>query len=283
MVKRFHMALIFLMFSVISAGAINTWPESLDRLKKSLCLVEYYLPQAETNEIQDNTRIKQKITGILVDDKGLIMTSDIIFPANIDIVARNRFYSQIQSPPEDITVSFQNNEKLRATLVGVDEDLRLAFVRIGETENLPEPISFNTDSELQTGDPVYLIQHLNGRYNNELIITAQNINSIMDKPWLKWLSVSTINPLSAGGLVLGPEGYPIGIVFRNDEMSSGAHFDIDMQLTSGALTELLPATVFQELVKDPPKLELQYSGTGKKLAGNTDAGSYIGNGSLLGS
>jgi len=267
MVKRTPIAAILLTVSLVAAGAGNTWPENLNRLKQSLCLVEYYLPQAETNEIQDNTRIKQKITGILVDEAGLVMTSDIIFPANIDIVARNRFYAQIQSPPEDITVSFEKDEKYAATLVGVDEDLRVAFIRISQSENLPEPVVFRSDHALETGDPVYLIQHLNGRYNNEVIITSQNVNSIQEKPWLKWLSVGAFTPLSAGGLVVDPQGDPIGVVYRNNAMSVGSHFDIDVPMTSGALTELLPAAVFRQLLTDPPKLELQYTGTGKSWLG----------------
>ncbi len=267
MVKKTLIASILLTVSLVTSGAGDTWPENLNRLKKSLCLVEYYLPQAETNEIQDDTRIKQKITGILVDEKGLVITSDIIFPANIDIVARNRFYAQIQSPPEDITVSFEKDEKLVATLVGVDEDLRIAFIRISQIENLPEPIAFMTDSSLETGDPVYLIQHLNGRYNNEVIVTAQQVNSIQEKPWLKWLSVAALSPLSAGGLVVDQHGEPIGVVYRNDAMSVGSHFDIDMPMNSTALTELMPAAVFGQLLADPPKLELQYTGTGKSWLG----------------
>jgi len=267
MIYKLKIILVFLIFSLISAGLGNSWPENLENLKKSLCLVEYYLPQAETNEIKDDTRFKQMITGIVVDDAGLIMTSDIIFPANIDIVARNRFFAQIQSPPEDITVSFGNDEKLKATLVGIDEDLRLAFVRINEPENLPEPVAFEIDDSLKNGDQVYLIQHLNGRYNNELITTAQNINSIIDKPWLKWLSLSAISPLSAGGLAVGPDGDPIGVVFRNDGMSTASQFEIDAPFASGLLTELLPASLFQGLIESPPKLELHYTGTGKSWLG----------------
>jgi serine protease Do len=259
--------LIILTGLLYSEVPADTWPRNLDHLKKSMCLVEYYLPQPETNEIKDDTRIKQKITGILVNDKGLVMTSDIIFPANIDIVAQNRFFAQIQSPPEDITVSFKNDEKLKATLVGIDEDLRLAFVRINKPEDLPDPVVFDTGLKLRTGDQIYLLQHLNGQYDNELITTAQNINSLIEKPWLKWLTVATINPLSACGLVAGPDGEPAGVVFRSDGMALGMQYEVDMSYSAALLTELLPASLFRDLIKDPPKLERQVSGTGKSWLG----------------
>ncbi len=106
--------LIFLIF--ITSGLFAQWPESIADFQKSMCTVEFYQPQYEVREIKDDARIKKKITGILVDSKGLIMTSDVIFPANLDIVSQSRFFVAGQSKPEDISVSFNSEDKLDAKL-----------------------------------------------------------------------------------------------------------------------------------------------------------------------
>ena len=148
------------------------WPENLKKLQSSICLIEYFQPQFETREIKDEARIKRKITGILVNDEGLVLTSDLIFPANLDIVASNQYFSGIM-PPEDITVLFVNEKKLKAKLIGKDEELRLAFVQIVEKEDLPDPVHFKSRDEYSLGESLYLIQHLNGRWDHEVIFSNQ--------------------------------------------------------------------------------------------------------------
>ena len=62
-------------------------------------------------------------------------------------------------------------------LIGKDEELRLVFVQLLELNNIPQAIVFDTTTS-SIGDIVYIIEHLNGRYNYEKIITKHNINSI---------------------------------------------------------------------------------------------------------
>ena len=262
---------LFTVILILSDNVISqtrsSWPDNLDEFKTSIALVEYFQPQFEMGEIQDKSRIKKKITGILVNADGLVMTSDIIFPANLDIVESNLFYLSNQPMPEDITVSFERDVKLKARFIGKDEELRIAFVQILEKDNLPKAVTFGMDRENKIGDLFYLIQHLGERYDYEKITTMHYINAIIEKPRRKLLTTSNIDPLSAGGLAVDAKGYAIGVIFRSENYYS--NYDYDYQGTNGVspLFQIVPAAQFLPLISDPPILLNQKEGKGKNWLG----------------
>jgi S1-C subfamily serine protease len=257
--------LVILIMTV--SGLLAQWPESIADLQKSMCLVEFYQPQYEIREIKDDARIKIKITGILVNTDGLILTSDIIFPAKLDIVSQNRFYNAGQSKPEDITVIFDTDNKFEAELVGIDEEYRVAFIQIKQPENLPDPVEFNKINEPVIGDKFYLIQYMNERYNLENIVTGHNINAIIEKPFRKLLTTTSFSPLSAGGLAINDEGEPAGIIFRTSDHVRSYDYDMDFSGNRSFITPVLPGTYLTDLIKDPPRIQKQKNGTGKSWLG----------------
>ena len=243
------------------------WPSKLDAIKKSICLVEYYQPQSETRNISTDVRIKRKITGILVNRSGLVITTDLIFPVNMDIVAGDNSFYRSQKPPEDITVSFTRDKKLKAQFIGKDEELRIAFIQITDKESLPEPVEFNNTRHFKTGDPLFILQHLTGRYDNELFISSAFINGILDSPQQRLLSDITIQPLSPGGLALDKKARAIGIVFRTSPPLSGNDLDGGEGLLENDITEILPAYFFAPLIQNPPQLVTLKEGGGKSWLG----------------
>jgi serine protease DegQ len=250
----------------ITAQLYAQWPDNLTKLEKALCVVEFYLPQFETSEIRDDARFKRDITGILVNDQGLILTSDIIFPANLDILGRGSFIPLTQSPPEDITVSFEKNQKLKASFIGKDEELRLAFIQVEDKSKIPEPVQFVDMDSLARGQRVYLIQHLNGSYDNEIIVSEHHINAIIERPQKKLILEGAIQPLSPGGLAVDRLGRSIGVVYRGTEMMP-AEMEIDFQSATANLIEVLPAPYILDLIKNPPRLTQQRQGSGKSWLG----------------
>jgi serine protease Do len=252
--------LIFVSISIVSAQ----WPEYLSQFEKSLCVVEYYLPQFEVSEIQDDSRFKRSITGILVSEAGLVITSDVIFPANLDILGRGNFLPQTQAPPEDITISFIKNKKHKASFIGKDEELRLAFIKIKDEVDLPDPVIFGKSPQFKRGEAVYLIQHLDGRFDNEIIITRHHINAIIERPKQQLMLASEIQPLSAGGLAVGANGMPYGVVYRGSDL---LEMDMDMPSAAQSLVQVLPSHYLTDLIKNPPRLTLQRAGSGKSWLG----------------
>ena len=258
--------LLWLIVVLLLQKVLAEWPENLKKLESSICLVEYYQPQFETREIKDEARIKRKITGILVGKDGLVMTSDLIFPANLDIVASNQFFAGIM-PPEDITVSFSDEKKLKAKLIGKDEELRLAFVQIIEKEDLPNPVKFTSRDKYFLGESLFLIQHLDDRWDNEVIFSNGHVNAILNKPEEKLLSTREIPALSPGGLVVDNLGNPIGIIHRGEQLFPMLDYDLEQPTNGQDVIEILPAKNFIALIDNPPKLVAQKKGSGKSWLG----------------
>jgi serine protease Do len=263
--KTIFLILLFLPFVVI-VPVYGQWPTRISDLEKAICVVEFYLPQFETSEITNDARIKRNITGILVNDQGLILTSDIIFPANLDILGRGSFLPMTQSPPEDITVSFVKNQKLKASFIGKDEELRLAFIQINKTEDLPQPVQFTIPDTFRRGQKVFLIQHMNGLYDHEIFVSEHHINAMIERPKKKLVLTGSIQPLSHGGLAVSGEGEPIGVVYRGSDLMP-AELELDMPSAVTNLVEVLPAQYLNDLIKDPPRLTLQRQGGGKSWLG----------------
>jgi serine protease Do len=254
-------------FVLLATSLAAQWPDNLTQLKKSMCLVEYYQPQSETKNIKDDARIKRKITGILVTGSGLVITSDLIFPVNLDIVSAGNSFPNQQKPPEDITVSFDKEKKYKAQLIGKDEELRLAFIQINDSGNFPAAITFKSNKQSKIGDPLYIIQHLDGRYDNELFVSACNINAVLDRSPQKLLSDITLQSLSPGGLVTDGQGNAIGVVFRSNLSRSDDEFEIAESPGENGVTEILPARYFVKLIENPPHLPIYKEGGGKSWLG----------------
>jgi len=259
--------ILYLLPSFLNGQVSSTWPDNIDDLESGICLVEYFQPQFEMGEIEDKSRIKKKITGILVNKTGLVITTDIIYPANLDIVESNLMYISTQPMPEDITVSFIKDKKLKARFIGKDEELRIAFLEIVESDSLPNPVSFKSKNDFNIGDPFYLIQHLNGRYDFEKIVTEHNINSIIEKPKLRLLTTSKVAPLSAGGLAVDENGDAIGVVFRSENYYSRYEYAFDDPSMGLSLFQIVPAGQFLPLFEKPPRLVTQKEGSGKSWLG----------------
>jgi serine protease Do len=258
---------LLLSIDISTVNSSDSWPKNIETLENGICIVEYFQPQLEIGEIQDKSRIKRKITGILVNDKGLVITSDIIYPANLDIVESSPYYFTTQPLPQAITVSFERDKKLKARFLGKDEDLRMAFLQIEDTDQLPQPVEFNPVNEFNIGDQIYLIEHLNGRFDFENIITTHNVNTIIKKPKLKLLTTKNITALSPGGLVADEDGIAIGVVFRGENYYVHSEYDYEVPYDSESLVQIIPATQFLELLKNPPKLLSQKEGSGKSWLG----------------
>lgn len=263
----FHRHLFKLCFSLLVTSLQAQWPDNLNELKNSICLVEYYQPQTETRDIKDEERIKRKITGILVTKTGLVITSDLIFPVNLDIVSGGNSFFNLQKPPESITVSFDREKKFKAEFIGKDEELRLAFIQIKDSSNMLTPVKFNANEQFKLGDPLYIIQHLDGRYDNELFIASNFVNAILDRSQQILLSSATLHPLSPGGLVIDRRGAAIGIVFRGDQFNRVDLVESMGMPAEDEVTEILPARYFMKLIENPPQLPIKKEGGGKSWLG----------------
>ena len=179
------------------------------------------------------------------------------------------FGNYILTLPEDITVSFVKNEKMKANFVGKDEENNLGFIRIENPENLPQAVGFDSLSMFNIGDKIYLIEKLPSGYDFENIITEKIINSIIKQPKQKLLINSSLKALSEGGLAVNDAGSPIGILQKSKALhnQNPFEFDIDHPNTGNSLVEVLPAWYFTNLILNPPELTDFIRGVGKSWLG----------------
>ena len=145
--------------------------------------------------------------------------------------------------------------------------MRIAFLEIVEFDSLPNPVLFKDKNDYKIGDPFYLIQHLNGRYDFQIVITEHNINSIIEKPKKRLLKTSKVGPLSAGGLAVDGNGMAIGVVFRSENYYSNYEYSFDDPSMGFSLFQIIPSVQFLPLFDEPPRLVTQKEGSGKSWLG----------------
>jgi len=261
---RILIILLLFIFSQNTIYSNNSWPQNVNKFINSTCVVEFYQPQNENSDIKDRSRIKKNLTGLLVSESGLILTTEEIYPANLDISSSSFYFHQSQHLPEDITVKFVVNQKVKAKFLGKDEETKLAFLKIDDLENLPIHVSFNSSSQLNIGQPIFLIERLSEKYDFEPIVNSENINSIITKPRKKLLINSNLSVLSNGGLVLDQDGNAVGVVQYNRENYG---YRDEMMESQSTIIEILLASDFEKLIINPPKLSEMKNGTGKSWLG----------------
>lgn len=265
MFKTILILLLLFLFHFDSNGqSSNKWPKNIGSLINGTCVVEFYQPQSENLDIKDRARIKKNLSGILVSQDGLIITSDEIYPANLDISSGRFTYHLSQKLPEDITVKFKDEQEFKATFLGKDEETNLAFLKINDTDGLPEFIHFMPSNTLEIGQQVYLIERLDKKYDFEPIVTKCYINAIVTKPRKKLLINSGLKSLSNGGLVIDADGTAIGIIQGNRK---NYLYDPETTTSQHTLVEVVLTDEFSKLIKEPPSMiELKAKG-GKSWLG----------------
>jgi len=261
---RFKYIFLFVLITQTQLISQNNWPANVDEFINSTCIVEFYQPQNENSDINNRSRIKKNLTGLLVSKSGLILTTEEIYPANLDISSGSFYFHRSQHLPEDITVKFGENKKFKATFLGKDEETNLAFLIINEPKGLPKPINFNSDPQLKIGQSVLLVERLSENYDFEPIVNSEYINSIIKKPRKKLLINSNLNVLSNGGLVLDNNGNAIGVI-QNNRQSYG--YQAEMMESQSTIIEILLASDFTKLISNPPKFSDMKNGSGKSWLG----------------
>jgi serine protease Do len=259
---------LFLLLNFAALTAADEWPKSLDKISGSLCLVEYYQPIVDFGEMEEQGRIKRNLIGILVSDDGLVVTTDQIYKANLDILQPGSYYGMRQQVPENITVAFDRKKPLKATFLGKDEELNLAFLKIEQESQLPSPVQFDTRADFRLGERIFILEFLGDDYDNELFISQLNINGLQKKPRLKILTSGSDQSLSAGGLVVDAKGKAVGIVTRSSAGAKMRDYSFhDFGGASSNLTEISLAKQFAPLFKNPPVMSETGNGGGKSWIG----------------
>lgn len=224
------------------------WDQAVNKIKDKLVIIEYFEQIISSEAIVEKERVKKQITGIIVDDSGLVMTSSSIFKANLEFNSAVSLFDQ-STKPSDIRVKFGDGKSVPAEFVGKDDDKELAFIRLNKMEGI-KPVSFSKKPKLHLGSGILIIQHLPEDFDYEIVVYPRRINSIVKKPQKKYICENNLKALSHFGLVLNEDGEAVGIL-NSEENIPEMSFDVP-EYDLNQPIEIVLYETFSDLIANPP-------------------------------
>jgi len=259
--KRIWIRVTVLLLAMQTIVQAQNWDKIIDRVSEQVVLIEYFEQIISAEAIVEKERIKRQLTGILVDDSGLIMTSAEIFPTSLEFSSMVNIFDQT-AIPTDIRVKFGDEEYQPAQFIGKDDDNKIAFIQLLKEPKI-KPIRFHSKRQLSVGSKILIVQHLNRQYDYALLVSERVINSIVARPRQRYLCENSLRSLSEFGLVLNAKGQPIGFL-RGIPQTTGGFFE--MPEFSIQPAEIILFDQFADFIKNPP-LYRQKETTRKKWLG----------------
>ncbi|MBM7518905.1 S1C family serine protease [Nocardioides nitrophenolicus] len=158
-------------------------------------------------------------SGVILDTDGLILTNDHVVTLG----------GQIPADQAEVTVSFNDGKKVRATVVGTDPLTDTALVKVDGVSDL-KPITIGKSSNLDVGEQVVAI---GSPFGLDATVTS-GIVSALDRPVevardaqgnaTAYPAIQTdaaINPGNSGGPLVNMDGQLVGINASIRSTSSG--------------------------------------------------------------
>jgi len=242
-------SLVYIFIGIILIqNAWADWDKQVKKVQDKIVIIEYFEQIVSFEAINEKERAKKQVTGIVVNDSGLIMTSSSIFKANLEFSSVISMFGQAEKPT-DIRVKFHDGRSVPAEFVGKDDDKNLAFIQLNKTDNI-KPVKFAKKSDLKLGSEILIVQHLPEDFDYELVVYPRRINSIITKPQKKYLCENNIKALSYFGLVLNEDGDAVGII-NSDQRMPEMSFDLP-EFAFNQPVEIVLYNSFSEMIADPP-------------------------------
>ncbi|MEJ2052692.1 MAG: PDZ domain-containing protein [Calditrichaceae bacterium] len=241
--------LLYLFIFVIFVQSVQAdWDKKVKKIEDKVVIIEYFEQIISTEAIVEKERVKKQITGIIVNDSGLVMTSSSIFKANLEFTSAVSMMDQ-SAKPSDIRVKFHDGRSFPAEFIGKDDDKELAFIRIVNAGDI-KPIRFKKKSDLKLGSEILIIQHLSEDFDYEFVVYPRRINAVIPKSYKKYLCENNVKALSHFGLVLNNDGEPVGILNSENNIPQMS-FDIPEYLLNQPI-EIVAYETFANLIANPP-------------------------------
>ncbi|NOX88501.1 MAG: PDZ domain-containing protein [Calditrichaeota bacterium] len=246
MKKSVYVLLLTLMVSALWAE--NNWSKFYEKYHNKLVLIQYYESITSFEGIKDKERLKRYLTGIVVDDKGLVMTTTDIYRANIEFSSTTNLFMSGEIPSE-ITVKFEDGKEIPAEFVGKDDDLGIAFIRMSGEFNA-EPVEFLSEKDLKIGQPVLILQHLPSSYDFALTMFERRINAIVKKQKAVYYCEDKMPSVSNFGLAFDLKGNALGFYLKK-----GQRRRVGMRFGAGGdaiMGKIIVYDEFKSLIEKPP-------------------------------
>ncbi len=244
---RKTLLIIFIILLIQNLLAAN-WYKIKKQYENNIVVIEYYEQTESVETIVEKSRIKKYLTGILLTNDGLIITSSDIFKANLESSSASLFFRPSQIPQE-IKVKAGKKEYGKASFVGKDDDKGIAFIRLEKPVNKRVKI-VNKDS-LLIGANILLLNRLDKKFENAFVINQRKILARINNPSEYYLCEQTMEALSDFGLAVDESGKAVGIYKAKNSPSAGKMFHFTMSASNFPLEITLFKTI-KNLIKNPP-------------------------------
>ena len=198
-------------------------PNPNEQFKDDPLYKHFFGEQPDSNE--DDQPESSLGSGVIVSDKGLILTND-----------------HVVASADEIEVALADGRKLSAKVVGTDPDTDLAVLQV-DANNLPA-ITFAAPDKLSVGDVVLAIGNPFGvgQTVTQGIVSALGRNHLGINTYENFIQTdASINPGNSGGALIDAEGNLVGInsaIYSRNGGSMGIGFAIPASIARQVMEQI---------------------------------------------
>ena len=198
-------------------------PNPNEQFKDDPLYKHFFGEQPDNNE--DDQPESSLGSGVIVSDKGLILTND-----------------HVVASADEIEVALADGRKLSAKVVGTDPDTDLAVLQV-DANNLPA-ITFAAPDKLSVGDVVLAIGNPFGvgQTVTQGIVSALGRNHLGINTYENFIQTdASINPGNSGGALIDAEGNLVGInsaIYSRNGGSMGIGFAIPASIARQVMEQI---------------------------------------------
>ena len=198
-------------------------PNPNEQFKDDPLYKHFFGEQPDSNE--DDQPESSLGSGVIVSDKGLILTND-----------------HVVASADEIEVALADGRKLSAKVVGTDPDTDLAVLQV-DANNLPA-ITFAAPDKLSVGDVVLAIGNPFGvgQTVTQGIVSALGRNHLGINTYENFIQTdASINPGNSGGALIDAEGNLVGVnsaIYSRNGGSMGIGFAIPASIARQVMEQI---------------------------------------------
>ena len=197
-------------------------PNAHEQFKDDPLYKHFFGEQPDTEDSQPESSLG---SGVIVSDKGLILTND-----------------HVVASADEIEVALADGRKLSAKVVGTDPDTDLAVLQV-DAKDLPA-ITFSASDRLNVGDVVLAIGNPFGvgQTVTQGIVSALGRNHLGINTYENFIQTdASINPGNSGGALIDADGNLVGVnsaIYSRNGGSMGIGFAIPASLARQVMEQI---------------------------------------------
>ncbi len=252
-----YAASALLLLAATAAAAATDYHAIHGQYRDNVVAITYTLRPKEKPRGGQGRKVEEAICGVLLDGKGLVLTSADPFP-------EPGGDPRTTLAPVEFEVHARDGKIHKAEAVGLDRELNLAWLRLTDPPRGIRALEFSRQA-MQVGDEVVVIGVLAKRYGYEPVLYSGFVNAVLARPRSMYSLDLHVQDLSIGGLVLSQGGRPIGIIGEDiledaptPDRTPGNTLSIFGSFTQGrrvGYPMVFPWPLFADQAASPPPLE----------------------------